>query len=92
MPAWQPFGVLRRKEAGVVNTRVGDLRLVIAYIPEHDTIVAFDRMKAGEELQVDDVDVFGNTAKHGQLERVFLHNGVLRAVWAHYHPDTILHG
>jgi hypothetical protein len=78
------------REAGIVNTAVGDQRIVIAHTPEHDIFVAFDRTKDGKEIQVDEVDVFGNTPDHGQLEPAFIYNGPMWAVWLHYHPDTKL--
>ena len=78
------------REAKVINTRVGKKLFAIAHIPEHDMFVAFDRMKDGLTIEVTEVDVFGNTKAHGQLERVFIYNGVLWAVWAHYHPETRL--
>ena len=76
------------RKTGVVNTGVGDQSVVIAHIPEHDVFVAFDRMKDGEEIEVTEVDFFGNTKEHGQLEPVFFYNGPMWAVWAHYYPHT----
>ena len=78
------------RTAGVVNVRVGDESIVIAHIPEHDIFVGFDRVKDGKAIEVSEVDVFGNTKEHGQLEPVFLYNGPMWAVWLHYHPDTTL--
>jgi hypothetical protein len=63
---------------------------VIAHIPEHDIFVAFDRLRDGEEVEVSEVDVFGNSRKHGRLDPVFIYNGPMWAVWVHYHPDTKL--
>jgi len=37
------------RNAGVVNTRVGEKSIVIAHIPEHDIFVAFDRARDGEK-------------------------------------------
>ena len=76
------------EKAGVTNVSVGARRLVLAHIPEHDVIVAFDRMKDGEELTVTAVDYFGDTEVHGQLRRAFVFNGPMWAVWAHYYPET----
>ncbi len=78
------------RKAGLTNVRVGDKSLVIAHIPEHDMFVAFDRMKDGVEIEVSKVDAFGRTPEHGQLNRAFIFNGVLWAVWLHYYPDTEL--
>ncbi len=78
------------REEGIVNAGVGDQRIVIAHIPEHDIFVAFDRTKDGKEIEVTEVDVLGNTPDHGQLEPAFIYNGPMWAVWLHYHPDTKL--
>ena len=76
------------EQAGVTNVQVGSKRLVIAHIPEHDIIVAFDRMRDGVEITVSEVDFFGNTKEHGKLSRAFVFNGPMWAVWAHYYPHT----
>jgi len=79
---------LRRN--GIVNTRVGSKSVAIAHIPEHDVFVGFNRLKDGIELDISDIDVFGNTRDHGKLERAFIYNGPMWAVWRHYHPETQL--
>ena len=76
--------------AGVTNVSVGRRRLALVYISEHDVIVAFDRRVNGLEVLVDDVDFFGNTNAHGQLQRAFVRNGPMWAVWLHYFPHTAL--
>ncbi|MCH9652388.1 MAG: DUF3179 domain-containing protein, partial [Planctomycetes bacterium] len=75
---------------GIINTKVGDKSIAIAHIPEHDLFVGFDRMKDGQEIEVTDVDVFGDTREHGRLNRTFIYNGPMWAVWRHFHPDTEL--
>lgn len=76
--------------AGVTNVSVGHKRLVLAYIPDHDVIVAFDRTVDGREVVVEDVDFFGRTESQVQLERAFVHTGPMWAVWVHYFPYTEL--
>jgi hypothetical protein len=76
------------KKRGVYNTKVGSKSVVLAYFPEYETIAAFNRDKGGEEVTVEDIDIWGNTPEHGQLERAYIYNSVLWAVWAHYHPET----
>jgi hypothetical protein len=76
------------ERVGIENVSVGDKRLVLAHVPEHDVIVAFDRMADGSEVVVTSVDYFGRTAEHGQLRRAFIYNGPMWAVWAHYYPET----
>jgi hypothetical protein len=78
------------RKAGVVNVRVGQESIAVAHIPEHDIFVGFDRMKDGQELEIDEVDFFGNTPGHGRLEPAFIYNGPMWAVWVHYHPKTKL--
>jgi hypothetical protein len=76
--------------AGVTNVSVGRKRLALVHIPEHDVIVAFDRVVNGQEVLVEEADFFGNSDGHAQLERAFVHNGPMWAVWLHYFPDTEL--
>jgi len=76
--------------AGLTNVSVGRRRLALVHIPEHDVIVAFDRRVNGLEVLVEDVDFFGNTDAHGRLQRAFVHNGPMWAVWLHYFPHTDL--
>jgi len=78
------------ERAGVTNVTVGSRSLVLAHLPEHDVIVAFDRRQGGGAVTVEEVDFFGNTKSHGQLPRAFVHTGPMWAVWAHYFPDTEL--
>ena len=78
------------RNAGILNTRVGEKSIAIAHIAEHDIFVAFDRMKDGQEIEVTSVDAFGNTPDHGELERAFIYNGPMWAVWLHYRPETKL--
>ena len=75
---------------GTVNVRVGNRSIAIAHIPDHDVFMGFDRRSEGREIEVTDVDVFGRTKDHGVLERSFIYNGPMWAVWSHYHPETKL--
>ena len=43
-----------------------------------------------EELEVTAVDYFGNTEGHELLQRAFVYNGPMWAVWVHYFPHTEL--
>jgi hypothetical protein len=76
------------KEHGICNIKVGNRKLVLAYFPEYQTIACFNRVKDGQEIIVEDIDVHGQTSTQGQLERVYIYNSVLWAVWAHYYPDS----
>lgn len=77
------------KKQKVYNTKVGNKDIVLVYFPEYDAIAAFDRNKDGKKLNVDEIDIFGNTS-NGKLDRAYIYNSVLWAVWAHYHPQTRL--
>jgi hypothetical protein len=76
------------KQKGICNINVGDKRIALVFFPEYETIIAFDRINDGEELIIREIDVFGQTPENGKLERVFIYNSVLWAVWAHFYPDT----
>ena len=45
-------------------------------------------LKDGSEIEVGEIDVFGNTPDHGKLKRVYIYNSVLWGVWAAYYPDS----
>jgi hypothetical protein len=75
------------KEKGTFNTSLGKKKLVISYHPEYNTFTAYNRLLNGKELEIDSVDVFGNSDQ-GKLERAYIYNSVLWAVWAHYYPET----
>ena len=76
------------KKEGIVNASVGNKRIVLAYYPEFETIAAFDRMVDGEELVITDISFNGLTSENDNLNRVFIYNSVLWAVWLDYFPDT----
>ena len=78
------------KKEGVINTSVGNKKVVLAYFPEFEAIAAFDRMVDGAEVEVSEIDFYGLTPENGKLERVFIYNSVLWAVWLDYFPDTEL--
>ena len=78
------------KKEGVYNTSVGNKKVVLAYFPEYETFGAFNRMVNGEEITVSEIDFYGVTPENGKLERVFIYNSVLWAVWLDYFPDTEL--
>ena len=73
---------------GVSNINVGNKKVALVYFPEYETIVAFDRMKDGLEIEVSEIDVFGETSDHGKLNRIYIYNSVLWAVWAQYYPNS----
>lgn len=76
------------QKEGICNINVGNRSIAIAYFPEYETIAAFDRSQRGEEIHVKEIDVHGNTPEHGKLERIYIFNSVLWAIWAHYYPNS----
>jgi hypothetical protein len=78
------------REKGILNTTVGNKKIVIAYYPEYETVAAFNREKDGEVLIIDEIDIFGNTPDMGILDQEFLYSGVFWAVWLYYYPETDL--
>lgn len=78
------------KKKKILNLKVGDRYIALAYFPEYDAITAFNRFKDGKELNIDTIYIQGNTPQYGKLEREFIYNSILWAVWAHYYPNTKL--
>ncbi len=76
------------KSAGILNLTVGDKFLTLAYFPEYETIMAFDRYKDGIDLVVEQIDPLGNTPEYGLLKRAYIYNSALWAVWAYYYPNS----
>jgi len=75
------------KKQGVYNFEVGNRKLVIAYIPEYQTIACFDREKDGKVLHISEISIHGET-EFGKLNKEYIYNSVLWAVWAYYYPDS----
>ena len=75
------------KQQGVYNLDLGNTKIVLAYHPEYEMITAFNRVVDGKELEIESVDPYGNSDQ-GKLERAYIFNSVLWAVWAHYYPQT----
>jgi hypothetical protein len=78
------------REESVYNASIGNKKIVLAYFPEYETFAAFDRVVDGEEILVKTIDFYGLTPENGKLDRVFIYNSVLWAVWLEYFPDTQL--
>lgn len=76
------------KQNGICNLSVGNQHVALVHFPEYDAFMAFDRMKNGEEIAVEEIDPLGNTPKNGKLDRIYVYNSVLWAVWAYYYPES----
>lgn len=75
------------KEREVINIEVGSKKVAAVYFPEYDAYASFDRIKDGVEIQVDTIDVYGNTP-NGKLERTYSYMGPFWSVWVHYYPES----
>ncbi|WKK66781.1 DUF3179 domain-containing (seleno)protein [Lutimonas zeaxanthinifaciens] len=73
---------------GVLNIQIGDRHVALSYFPEYETIVGFDRVVDNEVKTITEIEVDGKTEEFGQLDKIFLYNSVLWAVWAHYYPES----
>ena len=73
---------------GICNIRVGNQYLALAYFPEYEAYMAFNRIKNGEVINVTEIDEYGNTPEFGMLDRFYVYHGVLWAVWAQYYPGS----
>ena len=73
------------------NTIVGGEPVVIAWFPEYETLGVFSRRINGREIEVSDIDVYGNTGE-GKLKRITQYPHVFWMVWSHWFPDTKVNG
>lgn len=75
------------KKQGIYNFEVGNRKLVMVYFPEYESIACFNREKDGEVLHISEISINGET-EFGKLNREYIYNSVLWAVWAYYYPDS----
>jgi hypothetical protein len=71
----------------VFQFSLGGNDYVITYHPEYDIVRLFDRNIDGQTVDVDLVEIDGQTTA-GKLSEAPLHNGVFWMIWAHWFPDT----
>ncbi|MEA3277120.1 MAG: DUF3179 domain-containing (seleno)protein [Pseudomonadota bacterium] len=71
----------------VHNSRVAGEPVVVAWFPDYETVGVFSRRLNGQEVEVSDIDVHGNTP-HGKLNRLPQYSHVFWMVWSHWFPDT----
>jgi hypothetical protein len=69
------------------NTVVGGQSIVVAWFPEFETLGVFSRNVNGRDIEVSEIDVYGNTPK-GKLERLSSYPHVFWMVWSHWYPST----
>jgi hypothetical protein len=69
------------------NTVVGGQPLVVAWFPEFETLGVFNRRVDGRDIEVGEIDVYGNTPD-AKLERLPQYPHVFWMVWSHWFPDT----
>ena len=75
----------------IYNTIVGGEPVVLAWFPEYETLGVFSRRIDGREIEVSDIDVYGNTGD-GKLKRITQYPHVFWMVWSHWFPDTKVNG
>ena len=71
-----------------VNLEIGTRQIALVHFPEYETIAGFDRASNGTAIEVDTIDIHGNTPRAGKLDRVYIYNSVLWAIWAYYYPNS----
>ena len=69
------------------NTLIGGQPVVVAWFPEFETLGVFSRRIEGHDIEVSEIDVYGNTPD-GKLERLPQYPHVFWMVWSHWFPDT----
>lgn len=71
----------------VHNTMIGGQPVVVAWFPEFETLGVFNRHLNGRDIEVSEIDVYGNTPE-GKLERLPSYPRVFWMVWSHWFPST----
>lgn len=75
------------KKKGIYNFEVGNKKLVMVYFPEYETIACYNREKNGQVFDITAISIDGKT-EFGTLDREYIYNSVLWAVWAYFYPDS----
>ena len=71
----------------VHNTVIGGEPVVVAWFPEYETLGVFSRRINGQDIEVCEIDVYGDTGE-GKLKRVTQYPNVFWMVWSHWYPET----
>ena len=69
------------------KTMIGDKPVLVAWFPKYETLGVFSRVVDGRVVEIDEVDVHGNTSA-GRLERLPQYPHVLWMIWSHWFPST----
>jgi len=75
------------EQTPVHNTMIGGQPLVVAWFPEFDTLGVFNRHVEGRDIEVSEIDVYGNTPV-GKLKRLHQYPHAFWMVWSHWFPNT----
>lgn len=75
------------EQTPVHNTMIGGQPLVVAWFPEFDTLGVFNRHVEGRDIEVSEIDVYGNTPV-GKLKRLPQYPHAFWMVWSHWFPNT----
>jgi hypothetical protein len=71
----------------VHNITIGGKPVVVAWFPEYETLGVFSRIINGEIIEVNKINVHGNTG-NGKLKRLPQYPHVFWMVWSHWYPQT----
>ena len=69
------------------NAAIGGEPVVVAWFADYETLGLFSRRLDGRVIEVDEIDVHGNTPA-GKLERLPQYPQVFWMVWSHWYPQT----
>ena len=75
------------KQHPIYNTVIGNIPVVVAWFPEYETLGVFSRNINGRIVEVNEIDVYGNTSA-GKLQRLPQYPHVFWRVWSHWYPQT----
>lgn len=75
------------KQNPVYNTIIGETPVVVAWFLEYETLGVFSRDINEHVVEVNEIDVYGNT-KAGKLQRLPQYPHVFWRVWSHWYPRT----
>ena len=75
------------KQHPLYNTVIGNTPVLVAWFPEYETLGVFNRNINGNTVEVNEIDVYGNTSS-GKLQKLPQYPHVFWRVWSHWYPQT----
>lgn len=74
----------------LINTKIGDIPIVVYYDKELDIVSFFKREINGKAVEITKIDTYGNSPQ-GKLQILPSYNGLMWMVWVHFYPETALY-